>query len=570
MSGRVGDLSPKQAETLAKFRENVQDVLPALPNPDDYFLLRWLRARNFDLQKSEAMLRKYMEFRKTMDIDHILDWQPPEVIQKYMPGGLCGYDRDGCPVWYDIIGPLDPKGLLFSVTKQDLLKTKMRDCERILHECDLQTERLGKKIETIVMIFDCEGLGLKHFWKPLVEVYQELGKKIETIVMIFDCEGLGLKHFWKPLVEVYQEFFGLLEENYPETLKFMLIVKATKLFPVGYNLMKPFLSEDTRRKIVVLGNNWKEGLLKLISPEELPAQFGGTLTDPDGNPKCLTKMDIVDAEQEVPVEGWIAVAYVGKEQAAQFHQENQGSGPQAYPKALVQQMQRALFLGASALLLLILNHNVVRELDISQLLLRPVIVLHYSSNVTKLLEALLQRTQVTAEITSGESLSANIEWKLTLWTTCGLSKDGYGGWQDLVCLGGSRAQEQPLQQLWNAILLVAMLLCTGLVVQAQRQASRQNQREPGGQVDLFKRRVVQRLASLKTRRCRLSRAAQGLPEPGAETCAVCLDYFCNKQWLRVLPCKHEFHRDCVDPWLMLQQTCPLCKFNVLGNRYSDD
>lgn len=285
----------------------------------------------------------------------------------------------------------------------------------------------------------------------------------------------------------------------------------------------------------------------------------------------LMLMDVVDAEQEVPREGWIAVAYVGKEQAAQIDQESQGSGPQAYPKALVQQMRRALFLGASALLLLILNHNVVRELDISQLLLRPVIVLHYSSNVTKLLEALLQRTQAMAEITSGESLSANIEWKLTLWTTCGLSKDSYGGWQDLVCLGGSQAQEQkPLQQLWNAILLVAMILCTGLVVQAQRQASRQSQREPGGQVDLLKRRVVQRLASLKIRRCRVGRASQGPPEPAAETCAVCLDYFCNKQWLRVLPCKHEFHRDCVDPWLMLQQTCPLCKFNVLGNRYSDD
>lgn len=54
----------------------------------------------------------------------------------------------------------------------------------------------------------------------------------------------------------------------------------------------------------------------------------------------------------------------------------------------------------------------------------------------------LRRTQATAEITSRESLSANIEWKLTLWTTCGLSKDSYGGWQDLVCLGGGQAQEQ--------------------------------------------------------------------------------------------------------------------------------
>lgn len=72
-----------------------------------------------------------------------------QVIQKYMPGGLCGYDRDGCPVWYDIIGPLDPKGLLFSATKQDLLKTKMRDCERILHECDLQTERVRPRMSGV-------------------------------------------------------------------------------------------------------------------------------------------------------------------------------------------------------------------------------------------------------------------------------------------------------------------------------------------------------------------------------------------------------------------------------------
>uniref|UniRef100_G3UA36 SEC14 like lipid binding 2 n=1 Tax=Loxodonta africana TaxID=9785 RepID=G3UA36_LOXAF len=232
MSGRVGDLSPKQKEALAKFRENVQDVLPTLPNPDDYFLLRWLRARSFDLQKSEAMLRKHVEFRKQKDIDSIISWQPPEVIQQYLSGGMCGYDLDGCPVWYDIIGPLDAKGLLFSATKQDLLRTKMRDCELLLQECGRQTTKVGKKIE--------------------------------TITMIYDCEGLGLKHLWKPAVEAYGEFLCMFEENYPETLKRLFVVKAPKLFPVAYNLIKPFLSEDTRKKIMVLGENWVSGMFSVL------------------------------------------------------------------------------------------------------------------------------------------------------------------------------------------------------------------------------------------------------------------------------------------------------------------
>ncbi|XP_029423188.1 RING finger protein 215 isoform X2 [Nannospalax galili] len=309
------------------------------------------------------------------------------------------------------------------------------------------------------------------------------------------------------------------------------------LLPLWLGLAGPGAAADGSEPVAPAGRGGARSVrVDVRLPRQDALVLEGVRIGPEAGPAPplggrLLLMDVMDAEQEVPVDGWIAVAYVGKEQAAQIHQENQGSGRQAHPKALVQQMRRALFLGASALLLLILNHNVVRELDISQLLLRPVIVLHYSSNVTKLLEALLQRTQAIAEITSGESLSANIEWKLTLWTTCGLSKDVYGGWQDLVCLGGSQAQEQG---------------------------------------DLFKRRVVRRLASLKTKRCRLSRAVHSLPEPDTETCAICLDYYYNKQWLRVLPCKHEFHRDCVDPWLMLQQTCPLCKFNVLGNHYSDD
>lgn len=33
----------------------------------------------------------------------------------------------------------------------------------------------------------------------------ELGRKVETMLMVFDREGLSLKHLWKPAVEVYQQ-----------------------------------------------------------------------------------------------------------------------------------------------------------------------------------------------------------------------------------------------------------------------------------------------------------------------------------------------------------------------------
>lgn len=36
----------------------------------------------------------------------------------------------------------------------------------------------------------------------------------------------------------------------------LVSLPAPKLFPVAYNLIKPFLSEDTRKKIMVLGGKW--------------------------------------------------------------------------------------------------------------------------------------------------------------------------------------------------------------------------------------------------------------------------------------------------------------------------
>lgn len=47
------------------------------------------------------------------------------------------------------------------------------------------------------------------------------------------------------------------------------------------------------------------------------------------------------------------------------------------------------------------------------------------------------------------------------------------------------------------------------------------------------------------------------------SCAVCLSNYTNGEDLRVLPCGHRFHCDCVDRWLTQQsRTCPLCSKRV--------
>jgi len=54
---------------------------------------------------------------------------------------------------------------------------------------------------------------------------------------------------------------------------------------------------------------------------------------------------------------------------------------------------------------------------------------------------------------------------------------------------------------------------------------------------------------------------------GAEyntVCSICLEDFEYGEQLRVMPCRHQFHTECILPWLTERQGfCPLCKVQVL-------
>ena len=51
----------------------------------------------------------------------------------------------------------------------------------------------------------------------------------------------------------------------------------------------------------------------------------------------------------------------------------------------------------------------------------------------------------------------------------------------------------------------------------------------------------------------------GVGREGAQECGICYGEFEEGEQIRQLPCKHEFHKNCVDPWLTQHQNkCPLC------------
>lgn len=53
-------------------------------------------------------------------------------------------------------------------------------------------------------------------------------------------------------------------------------------------------------------------------------------------------------------------------------------------------------------------------------------------------------------------------------------------------------------------------------------------------------------------------AACNTAEAEPSTCSICTEDFTVHEDVRILPCKHEFHPRCIDPWLVQQSTkCPL-------------
>jgi len=250
----LGKLEPMQESRLVQLKQCMAELQKG-KTPSDPVVLRFLRARDFNVEKGREMLSSSLIWRKKHGVDKILsEYQVPAVIKQYFPGGWHHHDKEGRPVFLFRLGQMDAKGLIRSVGEEGLTKLTLHICE--------------------------EGLKLTE------ESSHRLNKPISTWTMLLDLEGLNMRHLWRPGVKALLHIIEICEANYPETLGRVLIIRAPRVFPILWTLVCPLIDETSRGKFLFYAGPGAEtgrgdqflqpgGLRDYIPEEDIPNWLGG-------------------------------------------------------------------------------------------------------------------------------------------------------------------------------------------------------------------------------------------------------------------------------------------------------
>ena len=121
------------------------------------------------------MYRKSFNWRRQKGVERIQDWEAPLVLRKFYPGGFCGFDKEGSPVWIIPFGKADMKGMkdfhhkkstsisgmLACASVEEFMDFTLKIVECSLHLMRQKSAETSKPVTQHVFIFDLDGFSLK-------------------------------------------------------------------------------------------------------------------------------------------------------------------------------------------------------------------------------------------------------------------------------------------------------------------------------------------------------------------------------------------------------------------------